>query len=84
LTPEQPEAETLGGAQYAQGVVRASLRAVPSFVVTHRLLDQLRLHLVPLLLGAGTPLFDGEQAELISEGKPVTGTVTHLHYRVQR
>jgi hypothetical protein len=57
---------------------------VPSFVVTHRLLDQLRLHLVPLLLGAGTPLFDGEQAELISEGKPVTGTVTHLHYRVQR
>jgi len=38
---------------------------------------------VPLLLGAGTPLFDGEQAELISEGKPVTGAVTHLHYRVQ-
>jgi dihydrofolate reductase len=48
------------------------------------LLDELRVHLVPLLLGAGTPLFDGEQAELISEGKPVTGTVTHLHYRVQR
>jgi riboflavin biosynthesis pyrimidine reductase len=41
------------------------------------LLDKLRVHLVPLLLGAGTPLFDGEQAELISEGKPVTGTVTH-------
>jgi dihydrofolate reductase len=47
-------------------------------------LDEIRVHLVPLLLGAGTPLFDGEQAELIAEGKPVTGTVTHLHYRVQR
>jgi hypothetical protein len=36
---------------------------VPSVVVTHRaspdLLGELRLHLVPLLLGAGTPLFDG-------------------------
>jgi hypothetical protein len=32
----------------------------------------------------GRRTFDGEQAELISEGKPVTGTVTHLHYRVQR
>jgi dihydrofolate reductase len=47
------------------------------------LLDEIRIHLVPLLLGAGTPLFDGEQAKPISEGKPVTGTVTHLHYRVQ-
>jgi hypothetical protein len=26
--------------------------------------------------------FDGEQAELIPEGKPVTGTVTHLGFRV--
>jgi hypothetical protein len=36
---------------------------VPSVVVTHRaspdLLGELRLHLVPLLLDAGTPLFDG-------------------------
>ena len=48
------------------------------------LLDELRIHLVPLLLGAGTPVFDGEEAELISAGKPVTGTVTHLHDRVQR
>jgi dihydrofolate reductase len=46
--------------------------------------DEIRVHLVPLLLGAGTPLFDGEQAQLVPEGKPVTGTVTHLHYRVQR
>jgi dihydrofolate reductase len=46
------------------------------------LLDEVRIHLVALLLGEGTPLFDGEQAELIPEGKPATGTVTHLRFRV--
>jgi dihydrofolate reductase len=60
------------GADVARHLLRADL------------LDEIHVHLVPLLLGAGTPLFDGEQAELISEGKPVTGTVTHLHNRVQR
>jgi len=43
-----------------------------------------RIHLVPLLLGAGTPLFDGEQAGLSPDGKPVTGTVTHLRFRVAK
>ena len=61
---------------------------VPSFVVTHRtredLLDEVRIHLVPLLLGEGTPLFAGERAELIPEGKPVAGAVTHLRYRVAK
>ena len=47
------------------------------------LLDELRIHLVPLLMGQGTPLFAGEQAELIPLGKPVAGTVTHLRYRVR-
>jgi dihydrofolate reductase len=60
------------GADVARQLLRAGL------------LDELCLHLVPLLLGAETPLFDGEQAELIPEGKPVTGAVTHLRYRVQR
>jgi dihydrofolate reductase len=59
------------GADVARQLLRADL------------LDELRVHLVPVLLGAGTPLFNGEQAELIAEGKPLTGTVTHLHYRVQ-
>jgi dihydrofolate reductase len=48
------------------------------------LLDEVHIHLVPLLLGAGTPLFAGERAELIMEEKPVTGTVTHLRFRVAR
>ena len=58
------------GAEVARQLLRAGL------------LDQLRIHLVPILLGDGTPLFDGERAELIPEGKPVTGTVTHLRFRV--
>ena len=48
------------------------------------LLDEVRIHLVPLLLGDGTPLFAGEQGELIPDGKPVAGAVTHLRYRVPR
>jgi dihydrofolate reductase len=48
------------------------------------LLDEVRIHLVPLLLGEGTPLFAGGRAELIPEGKPVAGAVTHLRYRVAK
>lgn len=48
------------------------------------LLDEVRVHLVPLLMGDGTSLFAGERAELIPEGKPVTGAVTHLRYRVAK
>jgi dihydrofolate reductase len=58
------------GADVARQLLRAGL------------LDEVRIHLVPLLLGGGTRLFDGERAELIPEGKPVTGTVTHLRFRV--
>ena len=47
-------------------------------------LERGRIHLVPLLLGEGTPLFAGERGELIPEGKPVTGAVTHLRYRVAK
>jgi hypothetical protein len=48
------------------------------------LLDEVRIHLVPLLMGEGTPLFVGERAELIPVGKPVSGAVTHLRYRVAK
>jgi dihydrofolate reductase len=37
------------------------------------LLYEMRIHLVPLLLGEGTPLFAGERTGLVLEGKPVAG-----------
>ncbi|SNT47748.1 Dihydrofolate reductase [Asanoa hainanensis] len=45
------------------------------------LLDEVHLHLIPILLGDGTPLFRGEQGNLIPDGTPVTGTATHLRFR---
>lgn len=48
------------------------------------LIDEVHLHLVPLLMGGGTPLFAGNRAELIPVGKPVAGAVTHLRYRVRK
>ena len=35
-------------------------------------------------MGEGTPLLGRERAELIPEGKPVAGAVTHLRYRVPK
>ncbi|MEW2355591.1 dihydrofolate reductase family protein [Spirillospora sp. NPDC029432] len=46
------------------------------------LLDELYVHLVPLLLGAGTPFLGGERAGLVPVGGPLAGSVTHLRYRV--
>ncbi|WP_314176080.1 dihydrofolate reductase family protein [Streptomyces winkii] len=48
------------------------------------LLDEVRVHLVPVLLGEGTPLFPGRRGELIPEGEPFAGTVTHLRFRVPK
>ncbi len=58
------------GADVARQVLRAGL------------LDEIHLHLVPILLGGGTPMFDGEQAELIPAELSVIENVTHLHFRV--
>jgi dihydrofolate reductase len=56
--------------------------------LTAALLDELEIHLIPVLLGQGRRLFDNlgpEHIELerprILEGDAV---VTHMHYRVQR
>ena len=50
-------------------------------------LDELELHLVPVLFGQGRRLFDGlgpEQIELERTRVLEGDGVTHMHYRVQR
>jgi dihydrofolate reductase len=65
---------------HGAGVARLALLA--------GVLDELELHVVPVLFGQGRRLFDGlpaEQIELectrILEGE---NGVTHMHYRVRR
>ena len=65
---------------HGAGVARLALAA--------GVLDELELHVVPVLFGQGRRLFDGLPAEqielertLILEGE---GGVTHMHYRVRR
>lgn len=60
------------GAEVSRGLLRAGL------------LDEVHLHIAPLLMGAGTRLFDGEQGELIPEGKLLAGAAAHLRYRVSK
>jgi dihydrofolate reductase len=60
-----------GGADVAQQYMRAGL------------LDELQIHLVPILLGGGTPLFAGlEGLALEPAGAVASPAVTHLSYRV--
>jgi dihydrofolate reductase len=60
-----------GGAAVAQQALAAGL------------LDRLRLHVVPVLLGGGVPLFaDGVQRTLELERVRSSPAVTHLDYRV--
>jgi dihydrofolate reductase len=60
------------GASVGQGLLRAGL------------LDEVWIHLVPVLLGDGTPMFAGERGELIADSEPRAGAVTHLRYRVAK
>ncbi|NYH93402.1 dihydrofolate reductase family protein [Actinopolymorpha rutila] len=50
------------------------------------LIDELRLHIVPLTLGAGTRLFDGVPPLKLRqvESPAAKGSVTHVTYRVLR
>lgn len=62
-----------GGADTVQQFLRAGL------------LDELQIHIVPVLLGAGTWLFDGlERTELEQERVTASADVTHLRFRVVR
>ena len=65
-----------GGADVAQQYLAAGL------------LDELQLNVVPILLGAGTPLFDERTAATAPTLEPVNVVdapgVTHLRYRVGR
>jgi hypothetical protein len=47
------------------------------------LLDELRLHLAPVILGTGTPLWDGNTPRTLRQlHVRVSGHATHLTYRV--
>ena len=61
-----------GGAEVAQQYLRAGL------------LDEMELHVVPLLLGSGTRLFehtDGRQAEYECDRVVASSSVAHFRYR---
>jgi dihydrofolate reductase len=48
------------------------------------LVDTLTLHLAPVVLGAGTPLFTGgRRCTLVQRTVTVTSTATHLTYDVR-
>ena len=59
-----------GGANVAQQALAAGL------------VDELELHVAPILLGGGVPLFGGTGPKLECTGAAHSPLVTHLHYRV--
>jgi dihydrofolate reductase len=62
----------MGGADLGRQYLRAGL------------LDEISIHLVPVLLGAGTRMFEDLVAELVTAEVVQTPTVTHLRYRISR
>ncbi|XVV14814.1 dihydrofolate reductase family protein [Actinoplanes sp. CA-131856] len=61
----------MGGGALIRGAIEAGV------------VDELRLHLSPVLLGSGTPLFDGASPRRLRQiHVRVSGHATHLTYRV--
>jgi dihydrofolate reductase len=62
--------------------------AVAQLALAAGVLDELEIHLVPILLGGGRPLFEGvtSQGFSLERTRVLEGEdgVTHLHYRVVR
>jgi dihydrofolate reductase len=68
------DVQVAGGAQVAQQYLRAGL------------LDEVHLHVAPVLLGGGVRLFDGDTAGTLERTRVIESPsgVTHLRYRVVR
>jgi len=45
------------------------------------LVDEIWLHVVPMLLGSGRALFEGVTVDMIPVGQPVAGKISHLRLR---
>jgi dihydrofolate reductase len=89
VTPVDDVATAMASAKEAAGDENVLVHGagVARLALAAGVLDELELHIVPVLLGDGRRLFDGlapEQIELqrtrVLEGE---AGVTHLHYRVQ-
>jgi dihydrofolate reductase len=53
-------------------------------VIDEGLIDELSIHLSPIILGAGTPLFDGSKRhEFVQRSVRVSNNATHLIYDVK-
>jgi dihydrofolate reductase len=69
----EKDVAVMGGAEVGQQFIRA------------RLIDEISIHLVPVLLGSGTEMFErlgGEQIQLETVGVIETPEATHLRFRV--